>query len=128
MTAKSARFSEAAKRYYRYADELNEAVGLYWEPPIPYLIVFRLPMPRSWSKKKRDDFRGKPHLPTPDKDNLEKAFLDALFSKRTGRKTSDSHVWDGRVVKLWDDEGSIFIRALEPLPISELTYFGSTVD
>jgi Holliday junction resolvase RusA-like endonuclease len=85
-------------------------------------------MPRSWSKKKRDDFRGKPHLPTPDKDNLEKAFLDALFSKRTGRKTSDSHVWDGRVVKLWDDEGSIFVRALEPLKESELTYFGNAVD
>lgn len=46
---------------------------------------------------------------TPDKDNLEKAVLDAVFE-------NDSHVWDGRVSKLWADRG-VLIVSPEPIPI-----------
>jgi Holliday junction resolvase RusA-like endonuclease len=48
---------------------------------------------------------GKPHQSKPDKDNLEKALMDALF-------TDDSHIWDSRVTKLWGKEGQIIIKEI----------------
>lgn len=45
---------------------------------------------------------GKPHQQRPDKDNFEKAFLDAVCEE-------DSHIWDGRETKLWSEEGAIQI-------------------
>jgi Holliday junction resolvase RusA-like endonuclease len=59
-------------------------------------------MPSSWSKKKRQAMAGKPHQQKPDKDNLEKALMDAIYA-------DDSHIWDSRVTKLWGEEGQIII-------------------
>ena len=67
--------------------------------------TFILPMPKSWSKKKRAEMNGKPHQSKPDKDNLEKALLDALFE-------DDAHIWDSRVTKLWGEAGQIIIREI----------------
>lgn len=61
-----------------------------------------VPMPKSWSKAKREQYVGQPHQQKPDKDNLEKALLDAVFDE-------DSHVWDGRVTKIWGETGQIII-------------------
>lgn len=63
-------------------------------------------MPPSWSDKKRSAMNGKPHQQKPDKDNLEKALLDAIFD-------DDSRVWDGRVTKVWGEVGQIKITKLE---------------
>lgn len=64
-------------------------------------IDFILPMPASWSDKKKKDYDGKPHLQTPDLDNLVKAFKDALLKQ-------DSQVWKyDRIIKLWGYEGLI---------------------
>jgi Holliday junction resolvase RusA-like endonuclease len=38
----------------------------------------------------------------PDRDNLEKAFLDALYGE-------DSHFWNGESTKVWDEEGRISV-------------------
>ena len=65
-------------------------------------VTFILPMPPSWSKKKRQAMVGKPHQQKPDKDNLEKALMDAIYA-------DDSHIWDSRVTKLWGEEGQIII-------------------
>ncbi|MGU0055537.1 RusA family crossover junction endodeoxyribonuclease [Enterobacter hormaechei] len=46
---------------------------------------------------------GKPHQQKPDKDNLEKALLDAIFD-------DDSRVWDGRVTKVWGRGGDNYPR------------------
>lgn len=46
---------------------------------------------------------GKPHQQTPDKDNLEKALLDAVYD-------NDCRVWDGRVSKIWGREGKIIVK------------------
>ena len=71
----------------------------------PYKLIFWLPMPRSWSKKKKRSHDGQPHKQKPDKDNLEKAFLDALLG-------DDSAVWSGWVEKRWSYEGAIALRGL----------------
>ncbi len=63
-------------------------------------IVFVLPMPGSWSKRKRAEMDGQPHRQKPDVDNLAKAVLDALYQ-------DDSGVWDLRVSKRWGEVGSI---------------------
>src|SRR5690554_3514466 len=77
-------------RYRAFRDEVRiRGVKL---PESGYHLTFVLPMPKSWSKKKRDAMRGAPHQQRPDKDNLEKALLDAIFEE-------DARIWDGRVTK-----------------------------
>lgn len=72
----------------------------------PYLLVATFAMPASWSGKKRALNRNQPHLQKPDKDNLEKAFLDALLE-------NDSEVWAGMVAKLWGDSDSVALYSLD---------------
>ena len=42
-------------------------------PESGWHAVFEMPMPKSWSKKKRAAMDGKPHQSVPDADNLVKA-------------------------------------------------------
>lgn len=83
-------------RYRHYCDD----VRLY-EIRVPEAgahITFVLPMPKSWSKKKRAEMDGQPHQQKPDIDNLTKALLDALFE-------DDAHIWDVRTSKRWGEIG-----------------------
>ena len=41
-------------------------------------VLFVMPIPKSWSKKKRLASVGQPHICKPDTDNLVKSMLDAL--------------------------------------------------
>ncbi|WP_234262277.1 RusA family crossover junction endodeoxyribonuclease [Klebsiella aerogenes] len=72
-------------------------------PPANAHIVFVIPMPKSWSQKKRKQQDGQPHQQKPDIDNLTKSLLDALFD-------DDSHVWDVRASKIWGETGMIIIE------------------
>lgn len=91
-------------RYRAYADTLRD---LNIQLPEHYHVIFILPMPPSWSAKKRNASVGKPILQKPDKDNLEKALLDALLK-------DDSRVWDGRVSKVWGHTGQLVVQEIEP--------------
>jgi Holliday junction resolvase RusA-like endonuclease len=53
-------------------------------------------LPASYSKKKRAALAGQPHRQKPDRDNVDKAVLDALFAQ-------DCTVSDGTLRKRWDD-------------------------
>ena len=66
-------------------------------------VVFRLPMPKSWSKKKRAEMNGRPHKQKPDVDNCAKALLDAMYA-------DDSHIHTIALRKVWAESGSIEIR------------------
>lgn len=68
-------------------------------------VVFVMPMPSSWSSKKRAAHDGQPHRQKPDIDNLQKALLDALFD-------DDAHIWDIRASKIWGEEGQIVIQGV----------------
>lgn len=90
-------------RYRAFCDEVRlHNVTL---PESGYHVIFVLPMPPSWSKKKRAGHDGQPHQSKPDKDNLEKALLDAIFD-------DDSKIWDGRVTKIWGEAGQIIIKEI----------------
>lgn len=94
---------DVTDRYWAYKDEVN-ILGISL-PECNYHITFILPMPDSWSKKRKAEMNGRPHQQKPDKDNLEKALLDAIFD-------DDSRIWDGRVTKLWGESGKIIIDDL----------------
>ena len=100
------RFSKrpSVMKYWAYKAALRD---LCVELPIPYKVTFFLAMPKSWSKKKRAQHVGMPHLQTPDKDNLEKGFLDALFD-------DDSHVWSGWTEKRWAETAHITVERMPP--------------
>ena len=67
-------------------------------------IVFFIPMPISWSKKKRSEMAGTPHKQRPDLDNYIKGLLDALLEE-------DCKVWRVSARKIWvDTEGCITIN------------------
>lgn len=92
----------AVIKYWQYKDDLNKYnITL----PENYHIHFILPMPKSWTKKKKLAYFKQPHKQKPDKDNLEKAFLDAILK-------DDSVVYDGRVTKWWGRVGCIVIQDL----------------
>lgn len=86
---------------YKRAIYVESLINGYKLGPI-LNICFVIPMPPSWSKKKRAEMLAMPHQQKPDRDNLLKAFQDA-FSQ------DDSHVWDGRTIKLWGEVGAIYV-------------------
>lgn len=97
----------AVIRYHQYCDDLREKLPGY-ELPARLTLTFYLPMPPSWSKKKRRDSIGKPHDQKPDIDNLSKAFMDAF-------KSEDKHVSVLHAEKYWAQVGGIGLQVNEPL-------------
>lgn len=91
----------AVMKYRAYKDEIR--LRQVQVPEAAAHITFVLPMPASWSKKKRQSMSGQPHQQKPDVDNLHKGLLDALFD-------DDCRVWDHRVTKIWGESGAIRVE------------------
>lgn len=93
--------SLAVQHYWTYKDELKLKANLQqYKCQSPLEVFFYLPMPKSWSNKKRQEMLGLPHEEKPDGDNLVKAFIDALL--KDDRKMHDVHYR-----KFWSVEGRI---------------------
>lgn len=92
--------TDAVLRYRAFRDEV--ALRHVTIDRLPAFFMFVLPMFPSWSGAKRTRMRGMPHEQTPDKDNLEKALLDAIYG-------DDSHIWWTGSLKIWHDSGGILI-------------------
>ena len=95
--------------YFKYRDELRQWLPGY-RLPDRLDITFLIPMPKSWSKKKRAEFVGAPHQLTPDTDNLVKAFKDTFTRDEHGNRLTDCHVYSETVEKYWAEQGSIELR------------------
>jgi len=90
-------------KYFSYANKLKEVARDEGYRVADVLdIVFYIPMPKSWSKKKKRDMYTKKHQQRPDIDNLIKAFLDPLCE-------DDSFVWSVHAEKYWDYDGKIVV-------------------
>lgn len=88
----------AVLRYFAFADELREAASeLKWQVPSRIDLEFGMPMPKSWSNRKKLEMDDQPHQQKPDIDNLIKAFLDALCD-------DDSFVYVVHAAKYWCSE------------------------
>lgn len=66
-------------------------------------ILFGIPMPKSWSKKKKREMVGKPHQQAPDLDNMIKGLCDAIYD-------DDKVVWSFCAMKVWAKEGFISVH------------------
>ena len=88
-------------QYWAYKDELRIKANVqHYKLGKSLDILFYLPMPESWSMKKKLAMTGMPHEQKPDTDNLVKAFIDALADE-------DKHIHDVRARKFWGAEGRI---------------------
>lgn len=87
-------------RYREYCDSLRSAWGEREFPAAGAHLSFHMPVPNSWSKKKKLEMMGEPHQQKPDVDNMIKAVLDALH-------IDDSHIYDIRGSKYWAGAGYI---------------------
>lgn len=71
------------ERYNKYKIELGAEAKMkrFAMPPVGCSITFFVPVPPSWSKKKKKLHHGRFHQSKPDLDNLLKAFMDALMAE-----------------------------------------------
>jgi Holliday junction resolvase RusA-like endonuclease len=90
-------------RYRAFADECR-AKGLSIEQS-GQKITFFIPMPKSWSQKKRAEMNMQPHQQVPDVDNLLKAALDAVHKQ-------DCSVWSVWPEKRWSHYGAIVVNSI----------------
>lgn len=91
-------------KYWAYKDALHEFISESDVEWTPLTIQFMIKMPKSWSKKKKNEMCWKPHTAKPDTDNLIKAFKDCLLKE-------DSAVWYyGHVAKLWGANDCIIVN------------------
>ena len=98
-------------KWRAWADQFRAEIGkAKFIPSDQLIMVFYISMPKSWSNKKKEKMRGKPHQvkKSKDLDNLEKALLDALFSNLPDR--DDGEVFWKQSAKYWADIGKININ------------------
>ena len=67
-------------------------------------IVAKMPMPKSWSQKKRREMNHLPAVVKPDTDNIAKSICDAMNGIVY---LDDKQVWCASVERYWDIEGSL---------------------
>lgn len=100
------------ERYNQYKiDLLAYCKARRFSLPVQGLcITFYIPMPKTWSKKKRNQYHGTLHQSKPDIDNLTKAVLDSMT-------TEDKYIAHfGGICKRWVDSerGWIEFEVREP--------------
>jgi len=90
------------RQVYKEALQWEEKRNNFVKPTSGFWVKFYLPMPKSWSQKKRKAMAFQEHTVMPDADNLWKIFSDALVKK-------DQVISDFRVSKFWYDHTRGFI-------------------
>lgn len=95
----------AVLRYWEFKDKLVSLWGVDRELPEQIGLIFIIPMPESWSEKKKVLMDGNPHQTKPDIDNLAKSIFDCLAD-------ADAYIWRVNAVKYWGRSGSIEISNL----------------
>ena len=98
----------AVLQYRAFADALRAHTERlrFCLPDYGCRITFTIPMPQSWSKKKRQEMLNAPHQQKPDLDNCIKSVLDAL-------RGEDCTVYQLSSEKRWGETGSITFEISE---------------
>ena len=82
-------------------------------PDRPLKVCFILPMPKSWSKKKKKLMRYTKHKQVPDLDNLIKGLGDIL--------DDDAFIDEWTCAKFWGDYACMVIEELDTaIPFPEI--------
>ena len=71
------------EKYNQYKIDLSAEAKIknFVMPPVGASVTFFIPVPPSWSKKKKKLHHGRFHQSTPDLNNLTKAFEDGLLAE-----------------------------------------------
>jgi len=94
---------KAVQSYFAFKNKLQwECSLLKFELGCEIEVVFFMPMPESWSGKKKEKMNGFPHKQRSDCDNLVKSLQDTLLKE-------DGNVWSVNAKKYWAYNGSILI-------------------
>jgi Holliday junction resolvase RusA-like endonuclease len=88
--------------YLAYKDELKRQAGEWFSPEAGWHVIFYLPIPDSFSAKRKAALENGAHTVKPDIDNLFKAFTDALCY-------NDSYINDVRMTKRYSSNPRIEI-------------------
>jgi Holliday junction resolvase RusA-like endonuclease len=86
------------ERYWAFADGLRAAAGSLEQRPDIVISTVWVPMPSSWSEKKKAQMAGFPCREVFDVDNFLKGIFDALFKQ-------DKCIWFGATLKYWCQSG-----------------------
>ena len=90
-------------QYFDFKNRLvQQAIEMGFELEQIFDAVYLIPMPNSWSAKKKEKMNGLPCEVQPDTDNITKAIKDTL-------RKSDSDIWFEKAEKRWAYHGSIII-------------------
>ena len=117
------------EKYNAYKEEVR-----YWVDKKQFIVPaghfamwFYIPFPKSWRPAKRLEMAGKPHMSTPDLDNMIKALFDSLMPRRNrilGQKGADDrriHLY--LAGKIWVPPGEERIDIVEYAPDEFLSAF-----
>ena len=99
---------QSVLKFFAFRDAIRQYIEENGEREITtpqFIIEFHVPMPKSWSKKKKALYNGVPHMQRPDLDNYIKAWCDSVFEE-------DSVVWKIHASKLWAETGYIKIGGI----------------
>jgi Holliday junction resolvase RusA-like endonuclease len=95
-------------KYQQFREDMAKLLwgkNLLYEEPLRLKVVFSIPIPKSYSQKKKDELHGKYCAKAPDLDNLEKALYDSMNGNIY---VDDSQIVHHDVQKLWTkEEGKI---------------------
>jgi len=93
------------EKYRDFKKELQMLCAIcQWQPKDDLEVTFVIPMPTTWSERKKKKMDGKPHQKRPDLDNLVKAFKDCLLIE-------DSHIHTYHSMKkIWGRSGAIIVK------------------
>lgn len=78
--------------------------------PVKLRIVAYFEMPRSWSKRKREEMHGQFHTQKPDGSNVLKSIEDGLNGVAWA---DDCQICDARAVKRWSLYSETFVQISE---------------
>lgn len=94
---------DCVRRYFEFKNKVVETCNITGYKIKNHLdVVFFIPMPESWSSKKKEKMNGMPHKSRPDVDNLGKGFMDAILKE-------DGQVWSFKAEKRYAYKASILI-------------------
>jgi Holliday junction resolvase RusA-like endonuclease len=119
------------KKYNAYKDSIRlwQAANRFKMPLGYFAIWFFIPAPVSWRKKIMEANIGKPHMSTPDCDNLLKSFFDGIMPRKnkTRRETGsdDRRIHCYAAFKVWCRQGEAGIVIAEYTPDPFLKAFAS---
>jgi Holliday junction resolvase RusA-like endonuclease len=96
---------EVVTQYFDFKNKIvQQARQMNFQLPEVLEVVFLVPMPFTWSEKKKVRNNKKPVKKRPDIDNYVKAFMDAMSNE-------DGNIWKIIAEKRYAFRGSILVYA-----------------